>query len=81
MIVWVWFFNGVMLTVYGLMIGEYGVYELISGHTLAVVLAHLHAPDWRASGGFQNRAGQRKSAGGERNCGQCWTGLRLPPRR
>ena len=42
----IWFFNGVMLTVYGLMIGGYGVYELISGQTPPVVLAHLHAPVW-----------------------------------
>ena len=42
----IWFFNGVMLTIYGLMIGGYGVYELISGHLPPVVLAHLHAPLW-----------------------------------
>ncbi len=42
----IWFFNGVMLTVYGLMIGGYGVYELISGQTPPVVLAHLHAAVW-----------------------------------
>lgn len=42
----IWFFNGVMLTIYGLMIGGYGVYELISGYTPPVVLAHLHAPLW-----------------------------------
>lgn len=29
----IWFFNGILLTTYGLMIGGYGVYELISGHT------------------------------------------------
>ena len=42
----IWFFNGVMLTIYGLMIGGYGVYEVVSGHTPPVVLAHLHAPLW-----------------------------------
>lgn len=42
----IWFFNGVMLTVYGLMIGGYGVYELVSGQTPPVVLANLHAPVW-----------------------------------
>ena len=34
----IWFFNGV--------IGGYGVYELISGQTPPVVLAHLHAAVW-----------------------------------
>lgn len=46
----IWFFNGVMLTIYGLLIGSYGVYELISGHTPPVVLAHLHAPLWWGGG-------------------------------
>lgn len=42
----IWFFNGVLLSIYGAMIGGYGVYELVSGHTPAVVLANLHAPLW-----------------------------------
>jgi hypothetical protein len=42
----IWFFNGVLLTLYGLMIGGYGVFELISGHTAPVVLSQLHAPLW-----------------------------------
>jgi hypothetical protein len=46
----IWFFNGVLLTLYGLMIGGYGVYELISGRTPPVVLAHLHAPVWWGGG-------------------------------
>lgn len=46
----IWFFNGVMLTLYGLMIGGYGVYELVSGRTPPVVLAHLHAPLWWGGG-------------------------------
>ena len=46
----IWFFNGVLLTTYGLMIGGYGVYELVSGHTPPVVLAHLHAPLWWGGG-------------------------------
>ena len=46
----IWFFNGVLLTVYGLMIGGYGVYELISGHVYPVVLANLHAPLWWGGG-------------------------------
>jgi hypothetical protein len=46
----IWFFNGVMLTIYGLMIGGYGLYEVISGHTPHVVLAYLHAPLWWGGG-------------------------------
>jgi hypothetical protein len=46
----IWFFNGVLLTLYGLMIGGYGVYELVSGHTPPVVLANLHAPLWWGGG-------------------------------
>ena len=42
----IWFFNGVMLTTYGLLIGGYGVYELVVRRTAPVVLAHLHAPLW-----------------------------------
>jgi hypothetical protein len=42
----IWFFNGVLLIIYGLMIGGYGLYEVISGHLPAVVLARLHAPLW-----------------------------------
>lgn len=46
----IWFFNGVLLTVYGAMIGGYGVYELVSGHLPHVVLADLHAPLWWGGG-------------------------------
>ena len=42
----IWFFIGVLLTVYGALILAYGVYELISGQTAPVVLATLHAPVW-----------------------------------
>jgi hypothetical protein len=42
----IWFFIGVLLTVYGVMILGYGLWELISGHTANVVLANLHAPVW-----------------------------------
>ena len=42
----IWFFNGLMLTAYGLMIGGYGIYELVSGNLPHVVLARLHAPLW-----------------------------------
>lgn len=46
----IWFFNGLLLTAYGLMIGSYGVYELIRGRTAPVVLANLHAPVWWGGG-------------------------------
>jgi len=42
----IWFFIGVLLTIYGVMILGYGIWELISGHTANVVLANLHAPVW-----------------------------------
>ena len=42
----IWFFIGVLLTIYGAMILGYGVWELAT-HTLAnVVLSTLHAPVW-----------------------------------
>lgn len=46
----IWFFNGVLLAVYGAMIGGYGVYELVSGTLPPVVLARLHAPLWWGAG-------------------------------
>lgn len=46
----IWFFNGVLLAIYGAMIGGYGVYELVSGHLPPVVLANLHAPLWWGGG-------------------------------
>jgi hypothetical protein len=42
----IWFFNGVLLTIYGAMITGYGIYELVSGNMPPVVLARLHAPLW-----------------------------------
>lgn len=42
----IWFFIGVLLSVYGAMILGYGLLELSSGHTANVVLANLHAPVW-----------------------------------
>ncbi|HEX4021698.1 MAG TPA: hypothetical protein VHX63_11165 [Acidobacteriaceae bacterium] len=42
----IWFFNGVLLTLYGLLIGGYGVYEWVTHRTAPVVLAYLHAPVW-----------------------------------
>jgi hypothetical protein len=42
----IWFFIGVLLSVYGALIAAYGVFELITSHTANVVLANLHAPVW-----------------------------------
>ena len=42
----IWFFIGVLLTVYGMMILGYGIKELITGTTANVILANLHAPVW-----------------------------------
>jgi hypothetical protein len=42
----IWFFIGVLLTVYGAMILSYGIYELATGQTANVELANLHAPVW-----------------------------------
>ena len=46
----IWFFIGVMLTVYGWLIMAYGIYELVAGVTDQVVLASLHAPIWWGGG-------------------------------
>lgn len=45
----IWFFIGVLLTVYGALILGYGLYELATGHLAHVVLANLHAPLWWGS--------------------------------
>ncbi len=42
----IWFFIGVLLTIYGLLICGYGVYELASGTHADVTLWQLHAPVW-----------------------------------
>jgi hypothetical protein len=42
----IWFFIGVLLSIYGLMILVYGLSELVTGHTANVILANLHAPVW-----------------------------------
>ena len=46
----IWFFIGVLLSIYGALIMGYGVLELITGQVANVVLANLHAPVWW--GGF-----------------------------
>ena len=42
----IWFFIGVLLTIYGAMIFCYGISELVTGQTANVILANLHAPVW-----------------------------------
>ena len=42
----IWFFIGVLLTVYGALIMGYGLSELVTGHTANVILANLHVPIW-----------------------------------
>ncbi len=42
----IWFFIGVLLTIYGALISGYGLYELVIGQTANVILANLHAPVW-----------------------------------
>lgn len=42
----IWFFIGILLTAYGIIITATGVYELASPPAHAVVLANLHAGIW-----------------------------------
>ncbi|HEY0759160.1 MAG TPA: hypothetical protein VGD59_07895 [Acidisarcina sp.] len=42
----IWFFIGVLLTIYGALILGYGIYEYVSGNWAHVVLVQLHAPVW-----------------------------------
>jgi len=42
----IWFFIGVLLTLYGALILGYGVYEAISGSYANVQLVQYHAPIW-----------------------------------
>ena len=42
----IWFFNGILLTVYGVLVLAYGIFELATHQTANVVLANLHAPVW-----------------------------------
>jgi hypothetical protein len=42
----IWFFIGILLTIYGALILGYGLFELMTGHLANVVLANLHAPVW-----------------------------------
>jgi hypothetical protein len=42
----IWFFIGVMLLVYGLLVLGYGISELITGTLAPVKLNYLHTPVW-----------------------------------
>jgi len=42
----IWFFIGVLLLIYGLMILGYGISTLVTGNLPQVALANLHAPVW-----------------------------------
>jgi hypothetical protein len=42
----IWFFVGILLTVYGALIFCYGISELVTGHLAPVVMANLHTPIW-----------------------------------
>ncbi len=43
----IWFFIGVLLIIYGVMICGYGIFELITGNYPAgVQLTNLHTPIW-----------------------------------
>ncbi|MGB8031717.1 MAG: hypothetical protein WCF30_18845 [Terracidiphilus sp.] len=42
----IWFFIGVLLTVYGAMIFGDGVFDLATRQVPSVVLNNLHAPVW-----------------------------------
>lgn len=42
----IWFFIGLMLLVYGVMILSYGVYEMVTCNFANVQLASLHTPVW-----------------------------------
>ena len=42
----IWFFIGVLLTIYGALILGYGVSEWVTGHYANVELVHYHAPIW-----------------------------------
>jgi hypothetical protein len=42
----IWFFIGLLLTIYGAMIVGYGIYEAVTGNYANVQLVHLHAPLW-----------------------------------
>ena len=42
----IWFFIGVLLTIYGALIFGYGLFELATHQVAHVELGYLHAPVW-----------------------------------
>jgi hypothetical protein len=43
----IWFFIGVLLVAYGVLICGYGIYEWVSGsYPAGVQMVHLHTPVW-----------------------------------
>jgi hypothetical protein len=42
----IWFFIGVLLSIYGALIVSYGLFEVITGQLADVQLKELHAPLW-----------------------------------
>ncbi|WP_420237088.1 hypothetical protein ACOBR2_15890 [Telmatobacter bradus] len=42
----IWFFIGVLLLAYGILIFSYGLYEVTTGNLADVALKELHAPLW-----------------------------------
>jgi hypothetical protein len=42
----IWFFIGVLLAVYGILIAGAGVYDYFAPKPARVVMSHLHAPIW-----------------------------------
>jgi hypothetical protein len=42
----IWFFIGALLTIYGVTILSYGIWELATRTVANVVLSNLHAPIW-----------------------------------
>lgn len=42
----IWFFIGVLLLAYGVLISGYGLSELVTGQVAPVQLSELHAPLW-----------------------------------
>ncbi len=42
----IWYFVGLLLTVYGVLIMGAGIYDLVAGIQRTTVLAEYHAPIW-----------------------------------
>jgi uncharacterized membrane protein len=42
----IWFFIGVLLSVYGALVLGYGIFEMATGNLAHVEMAYLHTPIW-----------------------------------